>query len=136
MDRAADIAKQQPQALITVSGGLDYGEKQTEAEIMSKYLQENDQIQVERILQENKSTSTALNLKNSQQILKQYHLNVDSKIAIVTSDFHTIRAGAIAEKQGYRNFVTIGSKTPITTRYNAWLREYFAYLSGWILGEY
>ncbi len=136
LDRAADVAKQQPQALIIVSGGLDYGEKRTEAEIMSKYLQENDQIQVERILQENKSTSTALNLKNSQQILKQYHLNVDSKIAIVTSDFHTIRAGAIAEKQGYRNFVTIGSKTPITTRYNAWLREYFAYLSGWILGEY
>ena len=61
---------------------------------------------------------------------------MNSKIAIVTSDFHTLRAGAIAKKQGYRNFITVGAGTPITTRYNAWLREYFAYLSGWVLGEY
>lgn len=136
LDKAADIAKQQTQAIIIVSGGLDYNEVKTESEIMSKYLQDNDQIQASRILQENKSTSTDLNLKNSQSILKAHQLNLNSKIAIVTSDFHTLRAGAIAKKQGYRNFITVGAETPLTTRYNAWLREYFAYLSGWILGEY
>lgn len=136
LDTAGNIAKQQPESIIIVSGGLDFGETQTEAEIMSKYLQEHDQIQASRILQENKSTSTDLNLKNSQEILTANYLNLDSKIAIVTSDFHTLRAAAIAKKQGYRNFVTVGAETPITTRYNAWLREYFAYLSGWVLGEY
>ncbi|WP_228131839.1 hypothetical protein, partial [Acinetobacter baumannii] len=25
---------------------------------------------------------------------------------------------------------------PLITRYNAWLREYFAYASGWLLNEY
>ncbi|MEG0487332.1 MAG: ElyC/SanA/YdcF family protein [Acinetobacter sp.] len=136
LDTAGEIAKQQSQTLIIVSGGLDYGEVKTEAEIMSRYLQQYAQIQKKRILQENQSTSTALNLKNSQSILTKHQLGLDSKIAIVTSDFHTLRAGAIANKQGYRNFITVGAETPITTRYNAWLREYFAYISGWILGEY
>lgn len=136
LDKAGEIAKQQPQSLIIVSGGLGFGETKTEAEIMAQYLQDRDQIQASRILQENKSTSTELNLKNSQAILKAHQLDLNAKIAIVTSDFHTLRAGAIAKKQGYDNFVTVGAETPITTHYNAWLREYFAYLSGWVLGEY
>ncbi len=136
LDRAGNIAQQQPQTSIIVSGGKDFGEIKTEAEIMSNYLEENYKIQLHRILQENKSTSTDLNLKNSQAILQQHDLSLNSKIAIVTSDFHTLRAAAIAKKQGYRNFITIGAETPLSTRYNAWLREYFAYISGWVLGEY
>ncbi|MDR0236280.1 YdcF family protein [Acinetobacter sp.] len=136
LDRAGQVAQQQPQAWVVVSGGLDFGETKTEAEVMSKYLEENYKVQSHKILQENKSTSTDLNLKNSQAILQQHDLSLSSKIAIVTSDFHTLRAAAIAEKQGYRNFMTIGAETPLSTRYNAWLREYFAYLSGWVLGEY
>ena len=136
LDRAGQVAQQQPQAWVIVSGGLDFGETKTEAEVMSKYLEENYKVQSHKILQENKSTSTDLNLKNSQAILQQHDLSLSSKIAIVTSDFHTLRAAAIAEKQGYRNFMTIGAETPLSTRYNAWLREYFAYLSGWVLGEY
>lgn len=136
LDTSGEIAKQQPQTLIIVSGGLDYGEVKTEAEIMSSYLQQYAQIQEKRILQENQSTSTDLNLKNSQKILTADKLGLNSKIAIVTSDFHTLRAGAIAHKQGYSNFITVGAETPISTRYNAWLREYFAYISGWVFGEY
>lgn len=136
LDTAGEIAIKQPQTLIIVSGGLDYGEVKTEAEIMSNYLQDHSKIPAKRILQENQSTSTDLNLKNSQLILTKHQLGLDSKIAIVTSDFHTLRAGAIANKQGYKHFITVGAETPITTRYNAWLREYFAYISGWLLGEY
>ena len=63
-------------------------------------------------------------------------LQSSQPIIIVTSDFHTPRAAAIAKKQGYSNFTMLGSTTPISTRYNAWLREYFAYVSGWLLNEY
>lgn len=136
LDRAAEVAKQYPNAFIIVSGGQDFGEKDTEAQIMSHYLQQNFHISQNRIKQENQSTSTELNLQNSQPILFQYHLNLDSPIAIVTSDFHTLRAKAIAKKQGYRNITLWGSSTPLMTRYNAWLREYFAYILGWILNEY
>ncbi|MFX8461890.1 YdcF family protein, partial [Acinetobacter baumannii] len=30
----------------------------------------------------------------------------------------------------------VAAETPLITRYNAWLREYFAYASGWLLNEY
>lgn len=136
LDTAAQIAKQQPQAWIIVSGGLDYGEVKTEADAMSTYLQAKHQLNAAMILKEDQSTSTELNLKNSQNILTAHRLGLDSKIAIVTSDFHTLRAAAIAKKQGYNNFVTVSAETPLATRYNAWLREYFAYLSGWLLNEY
>ena len=58
------------------------------------------------------------------------------KIAIVTSDFHTIRAAAIAKHQGYQRPILLASPTPLSIRYNAWFREYFAFVSGWLFGEY
>lgn len=136
LDRAAEIAEHHPKALLIVSGGLDASEKHTEAEIMADYLQENFDLDSSKILKENQSTSTDLNLKNSQVILKQHHISLNLPIAIVTSDFHSLRAKAIATRQGYSNVISISAPTPIMTRYNAWLREYFAYLSGWVLGEY
>lgn len=136
LDRAAELAQRYPQALIIVSGGLDYAETMTEAAVMSDYLQQNFQINPARIALESKSTSTELNLKNSQPILLTYQLSQEHPIAIVTSDFHSLRAAAIAKKQGYQQFISISAETPLSTRYNAWLREYFAYMSGWVLAEY
>ena len=136
LDKAAEISKSYPKAIIIVSGGLDYGEKQTEAEAMSNYLQTKFKINSSKINMEDQSTSTALNLSNSRIILEEKNLSLNSSIAIVTSDFHTLRATAIAHKQGYKNITSFGASTPLATRYNAWLREYFAYFSGWLLNEY
>lgn len=136
LDRAAQVSEKFPNALIIVSGGQDFGEVKTEAEVMSAYLQQQHHISPSKILLEDQSTSTELNLKNSQPILKDHHLNLNSSIAVVTSDFHTLRSSAIAQKQGYTQISMISAPTPLMTRYNAWLREYFAYLSGWLLNEY
>lgn len=136
LDCAAELAHQQGSTLIIVTGGLDYGEKQTEAEVMARYLQHRHAIPASSIQLEDQSTSTELNLLNSQPILAQQQIQLSAPIAIVTSDFHTPRAAAIAKKQGYTQISTYAAKTPLYTRYNAWLREYFAYLSGWILREY
>ena len=136
LDSAAQLALQQPHAVIVVSGGLDDAETKTEADVMAQYLTKNYQIATTRILKEQHSTSTALNLANSAQLLAQHAIDKNAAIAIVTSDFHTLRAAAIARKQGYTHFITVNAPTPLATRYNAWLREYFAYISGAILGEY
>lgn len=136
LDRAAQVSKAFPNALIIVTGGQDYGEIKTEAEVMSAYLQQNFHINASKIQQEDQSTSTELNLKNSQPILNTHDLSLDSAISIVTSDFHTLRAEAIAHKQGYTHILMISAETPLMTRYNAWLREYFAYMSGWLFNEY
>ncbi|MDV2441919.1 YdcF family protein [Acinetobacter gerneri] len=136
LDQAAVVAKHNPNAWMILSGGLDFGEKITEASAMKHYLIEKYQLDPNKLLEESKSTSTELNLKNSQMILEQQGLNQHATLAIVTSDFHTLRAASIARKQGYDHFQMISAPTPLSTRYNAWLREYFAYISGWVLKEY
>lgn len=136
LDRAAQVSEKFPNALIIVSGGQDFGEVNTEADVMSAYLHKQHHISPDKIALEDQSTSTELNLKNSQPILKDHRLSLNSSIAVVTSDFHTLRSNAIAQNQGYTQLSMISAPTPLMTRYNAWLREYFAYLSGWLLNEY
>ena len=136
LDRAAQVAQQNPNALLIMTGGLGYQQQLTEAEVMRDYLLQNYNIPASTIALEAASTSTELNLVNSKPILKQHMIKLDDPITIVTSDFHLPRALAIAKKQGYQQLIGYASPTPLATRYNAWFREYFAYISGWILQEY
>jgi uncharacterized SAM-binding protein YcdF (DUF218 family) len=68
-------------------------------------------------------------------VLQAKGLGLESPVAVVTSDFHTVRAQRIARKIGYTQSVVVAAPTPLYLRYNAWLREYFATASSWILGE-
>ncbi len=136
LDSAAVIVRQQPNIIVVTSGGVGVGERFSEAYVMSAYLQNKYNISATRIKEEGKSTSTEENLLFSKTILLNHDIRLTEPIAIVTSDFHTIRAKAIATKLGYENTVTIASKTPWSTRFNDWFREYFAFVSGWLLGEY
>ena len=136
LDTAATLIEQQPQALIITSGGMGYEHTRSEADIMATYLAQTHDIPLDRIYQEGKSTSTEENLAYSQIILEQHGIDKEVPIAIVTSDFHTIRAAAIARHQGYEQPIPVASETPLSNRYNAWFREYFAFGSGWLLQEY
>lgn len=136
LDKTAELEKVYPNAVLVLTGGVDLNETQSEAEVMAKYLQQHYAISFAKMRLEDKSTSTELNLQNSQPILAESGISLGEPIAIVTSDFHTLRAKAIAKKQGYSNVQTFGSITPLSIRYNAWLREYFAFVSGWVLSEY
>lgn len=136
LDRAVPIIKAQPQALVITTGGIGFGRTQSEAEVMANYLHKVHNIAFARVLQEGKSTSTEENMSYSQALLAQHQVSLDEPIAIVTSDFHTIRAVAIARHQGYEQPIAVASTTPLSIRYNSWFREYFAFVSGWLLGEY
>lgn len=136
LDRAAELAKQHPQAIMIMTGGLGFNTQVTEAEVMASYLHVHYPMLKNKIELEDQSTSTALNLKNTQTILKQAHIDLNQPIAIVTSDFHSLRAHAIAQHQGYQNIISVRASTPLNIRYNSWLREYFAYLSGFVLAEF
>ncbi|PNK61769.1 YdcF family protein [Psychrobacter sp. FDAARGOS_221] len=136
LDSAAVLIKQQPQAMVITSGGVGIGETRSEAEAMAQYLYALQHVPLQHVLQEDRSTSTEENFLFSQTILLQHGVSLSDPIAIVTSDFHIPRAKAIAQHQGYENLVTLASPTPLSIRYNAWFREYFAYISGWLLGEY
>lgn len=134
LDRARELATAHPTAWVVVSGGVDFGETASEGRIMGDYLRAQG-MPAERILQEERSTSTELNLRYSLPLLQAKGLGLDTPVAVVTSDFHTVRAQRIAHKIGYTHSVVAAAPTPLYLRYNAWLREYFATVSSWALGE-
>jgi uncharacterized SAM-binding protein YcdF (DUF218 family) len=136
LDRAAPVARSQPNAKLIVSGGVDFGEVDSEALVMSRYLQKNYHIPASQILLEDKSTSTELNLINSQPLLKAHNITIQQPIIIVTSDFHTPRAAAIAKKQGYSNFIIRLNHSAINTLQCMAKRIFCLCLSGWLLNEY
>ena len=136
LDTAAPIINSQKNALAITSGGMGFGQTHSEANIMATYLHEVYAIPFDRIAQEGKSTSTAENLIYSQELLAAKGISITAPIAIVTSDFHIIRAAAIARHQGYLQPIMLASPTPLSIRYNAWFREYFAFVSGWLFKEY
>ncbi|MDT0138582.1 YdcF family protein [Acidovorax sp. PRC11] len=135
LDTAAELARLQPSAWIAVCGGVDLGETESEAAIMARYLRERHGIAPDRLVLEAQSTSTELNLALSRPLLQARGVPADAPTAVVTSDFHLLRAVHIARRQGLAAVVPVGAPTPITTRYNAWLREYFALASSWALRE-
>lgn len=129
------LAQQYPKTKVVVSGGVDFRQVTSEAQVMSSYLQSLG-LDKARILLEDRSTSTHENLIFSARVLQANGLGLDSSTVVVTNDFHTLRARWIAQKVGYQNVQAMGAPTPLYMRYNAWLREYFACLSGWMLGEF
>ena len=135
LDQAAQLAKLQPQALVAVCGGVDWGEKESEAEVMARYLQQRHGIAAQRLVLEKLSTSTELNLKLSRPLLAERGVAADAPMAMVSSDFHLMRAMDIAKRQDLPQVYPVAAPTPLATRFNAWLREYFAMASSWLLGE-
>jgi uncharacterized SAM-binding protein YcdF (DUF218 family) len=134
LDLALALAQQHPQAVVAVSGGVDFGETLSEAQVMGDYLRAQG-LPPARIVQEEASTSTELNLRLTQPVLAARGVGLGDPVVVVTSDFHTWRAGRIAHRQGWQSVQTVGASTPLYIRYNAWLREYFAVASSWLLGE-
>lgn len=135
LDTAAELARLQPKALIAVCGGVDWGETESEAEVMARYLEQRHGIAPDRLVLEKLSTSTELNLKLSRPFLLERGMVADAPWAVVTSDFHLMRAMNMARRQQLPNAYPVAAPTPLTTRFNAWLREYFAMASSWLLRE-
>lgn len=136
LDKGLQVAQQNPSAPVVVSGGEIRFTDCTEGGVMGAYLRGKG-VADSRVVQEEASTSTHENLLFSKPLFVQHGVDYQTaRIAIVSNHFHLIRAAAIAQKEDYRNSYTVGAETPIRTRYNIWLREYFAFVSGWLLNEY
>lgn len=135
LDQGLVQARQWPEAKVVVSGGQDFGLRCVEADIMAGYLVVRG-VAADRVIREGRSTSTEENLVFSRRLLEEQGVVATDPIVVVTSDFHVRRAVQIAGKAGFGKVVGVGAGTPIYLRYNAWLREYFAAISGWVLREY
>ena len=129
LDTAIDYLNQNPNAMVIVSGGLGAGRTITEAEAMERYLVTRG-IPVERIIQENRSTTTYENLVFSNEILAEYFPH-GFRAVLVSNDFHIFRAVSLARQLGI-DVDPLGAPTPVQSLAINYLREMAAVVVTWI----
>ena len=133
LDRAVEYSRENPDALIVVSGGQGPGEDISEAEAMYGYLTSKG-VSEDRLIKEDKSTSTHENFKFSKALLDE-RLDYDYKIAYVTNEYHVYRAGGIARNAGLPNSVHLHSVTRWYSVLPGLLRECLAVMKFWVFGN-
>ena len=131
LDKGIDYLNKYKDTKVIVSGGRGFEEKITEAEAMKRYLIKGG-ININRIIIEDKSTSTMENFKYSKNVLSNLEGSKANKIMIITSDFHMLRAKMLARRNGFNPY-GISCSTPISVRLNNYMREYFALIKSYFL---
>lgn len=115
--------KKNPQAMIVVSGGQGSDENISEALAMEKYLISKG-IPENKILMEDKSTSTYENFEFSKRVLDEYFKD-DYKVAFTTNNYHIFRANSTAKKVGF-DISHYSAKTPLYVVIPSYMREVLA----------
>lgn len=118
------IFETQKHPKLIFSGGQGGDEKLPEAEAMQKYAIQHGASAQDTLI-ENKSVNTFQNMKFSKQLIKSDGGNDQSKVVFVTNNFHTMRAGILADRVGLKAY-GIGVPTPFYYLPNAVIREYLA----------
>lgn len=107
------------------SGGQGADEVTSESACMKRYLMEHG-IPEERIIEEDRSTSTFENMKFSKE--KIWERDPDGKIAFATTNYHVFRGGLFARRVKMRA-VGMGSRTKWYFWPNAAVREFVGLLT-------
>ncbi|MGL4990576.1 MAG: YdcF family protein [Sarcina sp.] len=129
LDGAIDfINKGDGYDFIVVSGGKGDDEFISEAEAMRKYLVDKG-ISNEKILLEDKSTSTYENFKFSKDIITKYTgENIQNiNVKFFTNGFHTLRSYFLGKRLGFNELTYFGTKTPFYFIPYYYFREIFAF---------
>lgn len=128
LDAAAEYLGKNKNAYVIVTGGQGPQEDITEAAAMEKYLVEKG-IASERIIKEEKATSTSENYRYSKEIIDNRFPS--AKIATLTNDFHMYRAKNIARLAGV-DTAAFHAKTPKRGIAAMYLRELMAIVKLWV----
>ncbi len=130
LDKAAEYHEKNPDAMIIVSGGQGPQEDISEALAMKRYLVEKG-IDEDKIIMEDRSTSTITNFKYSHEFMLEYGLPEDS-VVFVTNGYHVYRGAYYAEAEGL-TVTHLGTDIIWYTIPMNYMREMLAVLKMWIL---
>lgn len=130
LDTAYDYYLEHPDTILILSGGQGTGEDISEAQAMYDYLCEKG-IPASRMVQENRSTNTAENLKFSMAYMEGEHPSV----GIVTNNFHIYRAVSIGRKQGLTRISGIPAPGDPILQINYMVRECFGVIKDKLAGN-
>lgn len=134
LNAAYDWLAAHPDCVAVVSGGQGPGETMTEGEAMQIWLEAKG-IEPERIIVEDKATSTQENLANSFAMIRDSGGDPDGNCAVVTSEYHLYRAKALAAKQGVECYGVAARTSWPTLMLNYFIREGFAVTYYRLTGE-
>ncbi len=123
LNTSLEYLNEKEDALILVSGGQGFDEKISEASAMKNYLVSNC-VDEDRIILEDKSTSTYENFEYSKVILDD-RFNTNYKIVFITNDYHVFRSNMVAKSFGYDS-THIYSQTPLFVAIPSYIREILA----------
>ncbi len=132
LNAAYKIMIENPKIICIVSGGQGKDELVSEAQAMATYLKEKG-IDSNKIILEDKSTSTYENLLFSRHLLEKDKIDLN-KVAYITNDYHVFRAGLIARRLGCQ-FKGISAEGIDYLAVNYYIREYFGVVKHLLLGE-
>ncbi len=130
IDRAVSFYEKQKaevgkELVFITSGGKGPDEVVPESASMKRYLIDRG-IPEERIIEEDRSTSTYENMKNSKEIIMK--IDPGAKIAFSTTNYHVFRSGLFARRVKMRA-VGMGSKSKWYFWPNAAVREFVGLLT-------
>lgn len=124
MATALAFLEAHPETAALLSGGQGSGENLPEAEAMARYLLERG-ISRERLLLESASSSTGENIAFSLALLSGEGDPQQMQLAVLTSDFHLMRAKMLLDSHGIEAH-GIASDTPGVVEADYHVREYLA----------
>ncbi len=132
LESAYSYYKKNPNCVIIVTGGKGDDEIISEASAMEKYLIDLG-VPEEKIIKEDRSTSTKENLENAKIILDE-HFKEPYTVTIITSNYHIYRGCLNAKSVGFENVSTFHSETSWFSVFSSGVRECLGILAYWILG--
>jgi len=123
--------KENEEVKVIVSGGQGIDEDIPEAHAMKKYLLDNH-INSDRIIQEDRSTTTFENLSMSLDKVKKTDSRENLRFLIVTNKYHIFRSKFLAKRLG---IIPEGlpAKIPPTVIIQSYIREYFAVVKSFFM---
>jgi uncharacterized SAM-binding protein YcdF (DUF218 family) len=130
LNRAVEMAQRYPEARIIVSGGQGPGETITEAKAMMDYLVRRG-VTKERILAEDRSTSTVENLVFSRRLLDSAGYATTARTGAISSEFHLFRMRMLARRAGLE-VCPIGAPSPWYLYPNSFVREAVALVKSFV----
>lgn len=130
LNKAYEYHLQNPEAVIIVSGGQGPQEDIPEALAMKRYLVDKG-VPEDKIIMEDKSTSTITNFRNSYKIMYENNLS-EYSVVFVTNGYHVYRAKEYAESKGFKGITHLGTDIIWYTIPMNYMREMLAVLKMWV----
>lgn len=116
-----------------VTGGQGPHESIAEGVAMARWLEQQG-VPKNQILVEDQSTNTHENLDFSKKLIESHSGKPvgESRIKIVTSDFHSFRARMLARRQGFAQVSAYGGQTPALLAPAFYIREGLALVKSFL----